>query len=376
MKLTGGTFQPLPDGPMGEKHHMLVSVDSATNRSIKVPQLRNLYDKVGFDFTQTSNRAGFGFLHDGSIDSIARFVAVPGFNMTSDQDIADMTALMLAFSGSDLPSGSTTTVLEPPGTASQDSHAAVGTQTTVSDGQSPPAAQAQLIADMLALADAGRVGVVVKGTVGGIARGYAYLGGGTFQGDRVGDTVSSSALLAVAGVGAELTYTVVPIGMETRVGIDRDEDGHLDRDELDAGADPADADNVPGCGAIVSYGVGCAGSGGLVPVLEGSGCMQSQGTVHVRLQQGNGGSTALLILGLNQASTPIGGGCALAVSPVLPAVTPIPLGGDKPGTGSFELTAVMPAGLLPGTVTMQAVVVDPGATVGIAVSNGVEWNIP
>ena len=29
---------------------------------MKVPQLRNLYEKVGCDLTQTSNRAGFGFL--------------------------------------------------------------------------------------------------------------------------------------------------------------------------------------------------------------------------------------------------------------------------------------------------------------------------
>src|SRR5262249_4570653 len=39
--------------------------------------------------------------------------------------------------------------------------------------------------------------------------------------------------------GQELTYTCVPPGSGIRMGIDRDEDGLFDRDELDAGTDPA-----------------------------------------------------------------------------------------------------------------------------------------
>ena len=72
---------------------------------MKVPQLRNLYDKVGFDLTQTSNRAGFGFLHDGSVDSLARFVSEPLFTVASDQDVADLVAFLLAFSGGGSPVG-------------------------------------------------------------------------------------------------------------------------------------------------------------------------------------------------------------------------------------------------------------------------------
>jgi hypothetical protein len=45
--------------------------------------------------------------------------------------------------------------------------------------------------------------------------------------------------------GSELTFTVVRLGSETRIGIDRDSDGALDRDELDAGTDPADATSTP-----------------------------------------------------------------------------------------------------------------------------------
>jgi hypothetical protein len=45
--------------------------------------------------------------------------------------------------------------------------------------------------------------------------------------------------------GQALTYTCVPPGEGERIGVDRDEDGFLDRDELDAGSDPADPASTP-----------------------------------------------------------------------------------------------------------------------------------
>ena len=242
----GGQWTPLPPGPAGEHHLALVSSDGSTNVSIKIPQLRNLYERTGFEASQAQSRTGFGLLHDGSVDSIARFVAEPVFAVQSLQDIADLTAFMMAFSGSDLPAGSPTDVLEPPGVASRDSHAAVGAQTTLVDAAHPTPGQLARIAAMIALADAGAVGLVVKATEGGLARGYAYTGTGLFQSDRAGQMVSAAAVQAAAAPGSERTYTVVPLGSETRIGIDRDRDGTFDRDELDAGTDPADPTSFPG----------------------------------------------------------------------------------------------------------------------------------
>ncbi|MBI4717252.1 MAG: hypothetical protein HY763_05570 [Planctomycetes bacterium] len=241
----GGTFNPLPPGPNGERHHAIVAVDGSTNVSMKVPQLRNLFDKVGFEATQQRNLAGFGFLHDGSVDSLSRFVTEPVFNLRSDQEVADMVAFMLAFSGSDLPQGSPTNPLEPPGTPSQDVHAAVGWQTTLVSEAAAGMPQLELIADMQTLADSNAVGLVVKGVQAGIPRGYSYLGAGQFQSDRQAETVSAATLRAGAAPGSELTYTVVPKGSETRIGIDRDVDGFFDRDELDGCSDPADPASVP-----------------------------------------------------------------------------------------------------------------------------------
>ena len=248
MQAIGNTFQPIPPGPLGERHHALVSVDGSKQRTIKIPQLRNLYDKVGFDLTQPVNRAGFGLLHDGSVDSIARFVEEPAFQITGVQDVADLVAFLLAFAGSDLPAGKPGIgKLEPPGTASQDTHAAVGRQVTL-DGPVAPATQA-LIDSLIALAGASDVGLIVKGRVGSEARGFVYDPlSGLFQSDRAAETWDPAQVVASAQAEGELTYTVVPFGTEVRAGIDRDADGWFDRDELDLGSDPANPGSFPGAG--------------------------------------------------------------------------------------------------------------------------------
>jgi hypothetical protein len=84
------------------------------------------------------------------------------------------------------------------------------------------------------------VGLVVKGVQGGVARGYTYVGGSSFQSDRAAQVVTAQALLDAAAIASELTYTLVPKGTEQRIGIDEDEDGFFDSDERDAGTDPAD----------------------------------------------------------------------------------------------------------------------------------------
>jgi mono/diheme cytochrome c family protein len=245
MTFSGGRFMEFAPGPMGEHHLALVSVDGSTNRAFKTPQLRNMYEKVGFDATQTTSRAGFGYLHDGSVDSLARFVSEPAFSVGSDQQVADLIAFLLAFSGSDLPTGSIFNLLSPPGTLSQDTHAAVGAQTTVVDGAAIPLGQRELLDGMLALAGAGAVDIIVKGPAGAEQRGWVYDAGG-FQSDRAGQISSPAALQALARPGAELTWTVVSAGSGVRLGVDRDGDGFLDGDERAVCADPADPESYPG----------------------------------------------------------------------------------------------------------------------------------
>jgi DNA-binding beta-propeller fold protein YncE len=250
MRLNGATTLPyvaIAPGPKGERHLSLVSVDGSTNVTMKVPQTRNEYLKRGFNMTQVRNTAGFGVLHDGSIDSIERFVSEPVFNVTSDQMVADLTALMLAFSGSNMPAGSTTNFLEPPGPPSRDSHAAVGVQTTAG-----AAVDTTLINTMITLAGTGKVGVVARGLVAGEQRGFVYIAG-TWRSDRAGETYSTAQLTALATPGGEITFTVVPSGSETRIGIDRDLDGFYNADELTVCTDPANPASRPGTQQSVDF---------------------------------------------------------------------------------------------------------------------------
>ncbi|HIG10415.1 MAG: hypothetical protein ABGY71_02535 [bacterium] len=291
----GSIHAPLPPGPDGELHHALVSIDGATQHSFKIPQLRNLYERTGFNTTRGSNAAGFGFLHDGSVDSIERFISEPVFTVQSDQDVADVLAFMLAFSGSDLPMGSPSNLLLPPGTASLDTHTAVGAQRTYASGSSLTSEELQFLNDVLSLADSGAVALVVKGLVAGEARGYAYIGSGIFQSDRAGATMDGLTLLLGTAAGAELTLSVVPVGVEFRLGVDRDEDGFFDRDEIDAGSDPADPFSTPiGPGSMycLGDGLGTPCPCGNDDPAGGGGCANS-----------SGGGALLLASGFAQTSS-------------------------------------------------------------------------
>jgi hypothetical protein len=99
---------------------------------------------------------------------------------------------------------------------------------------------------MINLANSNQVGLVVKGRQGGVDRGYRYNGtsivpNNVFQADAAGETITPLDLRNAAAAGNELTWTVVPPGSQTRIGIDRDEDGFFDRDEITGCGDPADA---------------------------------------------------------------------------------------------------------------------------------------
>lgn len=243
-------YVEIPPGPNGERHNMVVSTDGSSNVSIKVPQLRNLYKRTGFDTSQGLNTAGFGFLHDGSVDTIARFVSEPVFQVQSDQDIADLVAFMLAFSGSDLPEGNAAFFFEPPGRPGLDAHAAVGMQLTFDGSNNTNAEMVNRLFTLGSLAIDGEVGLIAKGLRNGEMRGWAYVGNQMLS-DRSGEVYTISELLFSSSSTSETTFTVVVLGTEVRLGIDRDADGFFDGDEIDGCSDPADSASIPtpgGCG--------------------------------------------------------------------------------------------------------------------------------
>jgi len=161
----------------------------------------NRPDLEAFSATFT-NLQGAPAAPAASVDSLTRFLN--GIRIVPDQDIADLVAFLLSVSGSD-----------------------TGTDGAPAD-RSPPAA-------------VGRHLTIAKGTKAGVARGWFYdRATALFQSDRRQETVSPDALPALAGLGSELSFTVAPRGSGVQLGIDRDLDGMLDRDELEAGTNPAD----------------------------------------------------------------------------------------------------------------------------------------
>lgn len=128
-------------------------------------------------------------------------------------------------------------------------------------------------------------------------------------------------------------------------------------------------------GSVVNYGTGCAGSGGFVPTLTMTGCPEVGANVQITIDDGLGGSSALLFVGFGQANIPVGGGCSFLISTLVTSVS-VPLGGSGFGAGSATFPAVLPPVTSGLTVAMQTFVIDGGATLGGAGSNGVEFMIP
>ncbi len=194
----------------------------------KVPHLRNAYQKIGMfglpgSPFQGPQIRGFGFLHDGSVDTLRNFLSAGVFTLTAAER-RDLERFILAFDSNLAP--------------------IVGQQITLAAGS--PTAVSNRIGLMLARDDAGECEVVVKGTIAGQQRGGYRLPDGTFQMDRVAEVLTDTALRTLAATpGQELTYTCAPPGSGPRMGVDRDEDGVFDRDELDVGSNPADPGSLP-----------------------------------------------------------------------------------------------------------------------------------
>jgi DNA-binding beta-propeller fold protein YncE len=227
--LTGQSFQP---------------------QNMKVPHLRNLYQKVGmFGFAPVPGLIldptpfmgdqvrGFGFLHDGSVDTTFRFhrtivfsenpFNAEGFPISpaGDEEIRNVESFLMAFPSNMAP--------------------IVGQQVTLTAENK--AVAGPRIDLLMSRASVGECDLIAKYQLGSLGIGFLYVGGGEFLTDReVVPAIPDSVVRSFASLpGGSMTYTCVPPGSGVRMGIDRDEDGALDGDELDAGSDPTDPDSVP-----------------------------------------------------------------------------------------------------------------------------------
>lgn len=236
-------------------------------QQFKIPHLRNIYQKVGMfgmvqvpflssgDNGHKGNQVrGFGVLHDGSIDTINRFLGASVFNLTATEQ-RDLESFILQYP----------TNLAP----------IVGQQTTLTATNGATVgpridlliARAKTCFNVAGTPGDTECNLVVKGFDGTDARGWVGEVQGApgtcgptetilFRPDRVSEPLlTDGQLRSIAGTsGNFLTYTCAPPGSGTRMGVDRDEDGFLDQDEVDSGSNPADPLSIPGAtsAAVIS----------------------------------------------------------------------------------------------------------------------------
>ena len=256
-----------------------MSVDGSANVSLKVPHLRNMYQKVGMfgmgnvafnnsctagspcdpggipvDNTHQGDQVrGTGFLHDGGTDTLFRFFQATVFNNPSIVDGSPT----VGFNGGDTQRRNVEQFMF---AFDSDLAPVVGQQVTVTS--TTPLGPTDDVPVRIALLETragttfdsaivnqqpGNVPVtecdlVVTGRDGsGDERGYLYDPvANNYDPDRASEPVlSQAALLALAATaGQELTFTCAPPGSGTRMALDRDEDGVFDTDEVDAGTQP------------------------------------------------------------------------------------------------------------------------------------------
>ncbi|MEM7376881.1 MAG: putative Ig domain-containing protein [Pseudomonadota bacterium] len=174
------------------------------------PDFVQFYKRLGFN-ADDGNRStsGFGFFHDGA-DSL--MAAVPD---------GDILAALLAFDGPD--NGLAVTQLR------QDSHAALGRQHTVRGA--PTAADQQRINTLIGYAGHPHLALVAKRHDGTRWHGYRFDSGAGFVTDGAGGTALTADQLLDASATGSLTVTLVMVGTERRIGVDRDFDTVLDSDD-------------------------------------------------------------------------------------------------------------------------------------------------
>jgi DNA-binding beta-propeller fold protein YncE len=203
---------------------------------MKNPHLRNQYQKVGMfggppnpallpgdNSYQGDQVRGFGFFHDGSIDTVFRFVSTIFFsqipqvnpigipaNAQGDALRRQIENFMLAF-----PSN-----LKP----------IVGQQITLSS--TTPASVGARIDLLEQRALAGDCDLVAKSVRAGRENGFLYANGSFTPDSQAVAPLSDASLRGLASVpGVSVTFTCVPPGSGVRIGIDRDLNGILDGDE-------------------------------------------------------------------------------------------------------------------------------------------------
>ncbi|MFV2059963.1 MAG: hypothetical protein ACC653_04715 [Gammaproteobacteria bacterium] len=206
----------------------------------KVPHLRNMYQKVGkfgnsgkfsSDLTNYGPQIkGFGFMTDGGMDTIDKFIQGGVFRTDIAGNVKILPKKRRQIEDFIM---------------AMDSELApiVGQQITLNGANSNNVkiqARINLLRDRAQeITPRAECDLIVKGVIAGVSRGYLMNADGSYQSDIKSEIISDTNLRALVAVNNQtLTFTCVPPGSGLWMGIDHDEDGKFDQDEVLSGANP------------------------------------------------------------------------------------------------------------------------------------------
>lgn len=179
--------------------------------NFKIPQLRNMYTKVGmFGFSGDSSATtgaqirGFGFSHDGAVDTLENFLRDPVFIFPPPADVTrrQVAAFVLAFDSDFLPIIGQQVTWRP------------GASSAIEDRLSLLRTQAQTRTPRASC------DLVARITANGVAHSALLQPDGNWE-LRGGGTRSESQLKELASVTQPITFTCLPPGTGQRAALDR-----------------------------------------------------------------------------------------------------------------------------------------------------------
>lgn len=343
---------------------------------IKIAHLRNMYAKVGMfgmadvQFNIPRNMPhqgdqirGFGFLHDGSTDTIFQFFQATVFRFNENNPVPFLASV--GFPSGTAGDGVRRDVEQFMLAFDSDVAPIVGQQVTLTSTNSAVAGPridllrtraSTAFTSFILGAGQNECDLVVKGTIGGVPKGWQWEPGtSSYRPDDGTANISDAALRALATTpGQELTFTCATPGAGLRAGIERDRDGVLDGvdncvdvtnvSQVDGDVD-AVGDACDNCSAKPNASQSDVDADGVGDVCDAL-CVGTTTTVAslVPASQKKGGNFEVVGTGFGpsvevwignvQATTQVVSGHLLASVPTGPALTP----------GTYPVRVVNPEG--------------------------------
>jgi DNA-binding beta-propeller fold protein YncE len=182
------------------------------DQNLKVPELRNIYQKLLFDNSGGPTIDGFGLDHEGDVSNLAAFFSAGSFARYSTTQKSDIGAFLLSFDTGTAPS--------------------VGYARTVTPSNVGGSLLQLDWTGLQVQALEGNVDLIAKGTINGQVHGLLYQPASqSYKTDTTGlGPYTRAQLITLIRNGDTLTFMGVPPGSGVRMGIDRNLDGILDGD--------------------------------------------------------------------------------------------------------------------------------------------------